>query len=168
MRLKIRGHPRDLVQLMVNGVQVNKGVYNLADLGRNFGSYGLRDAEFEFSEHLEECEGGCTLDLMVENLGRANFGAPHNFEQLKGLWEGDVLLDEVPLDDWEHIAVEMNYSWLASLTSWQPYVASEQRQVGPRLLRGNFNIAEDLPDSGVYADTFFDYDCELCQVVDFI
>ena len=30
---------------------------------------------------------------MVENLGRANFGAPHNFEQLKGLWEGEVLLD---------------------------------------------------------------------------
>ena len=28
-------------------------------------------------------------------LGRANFGAPHNFEQKKGLWEGDVLLDEV-------------------------------------------------------------------------
>ena len=30
---------------------------------------------------------------MVENLGRANFGAPHNFEQLKGLWEGEVVLD---------------------------------------------------------------------------
>ena len=77
---------------------------------------------------------------------------------------GDVLLDEVPLDDWEHIAVEMNTDWLGSLTSWQSYVASEQRQVGPRLLRGSLNIAEDLPDSGNYADTFFDYDCELCQV----
>ena len=150
---------------MVNGVQVNEGVFNLADLGRNFGSYGLRDAEFEFDEeYVAECEGGCTLDLMVENLGRANFGAPHNFEQKKGLWEGDVLLDEVPLDDWEHIAVEMNTDWLASLTSWQSYVASEQRQVGPKLLRGSLNIAEDLPDSGTYADTFFDYDCELCQV----
>ena len=151
--------------MMVNGVQVNEGVFNLADLGRNFGSYGLRDAEFEFKEeHVAECEGGCTLDLMVENLGRANFGAPHNFEQKKGLWEGDVLLDEVPVDDWEHIAVEMNTDWLGSLTSWQSYVASEQRQVGPRLLRGSLNIAEDLPDSGSYADTFFDYDCELCQV----
>ena len=28
-------------------------------------------------------------------IGRANFGAPHNYEQKKGLWEGDVLLDEV-------------------------------------------------------------------------
>ena len=120
MKLKIRGHPRDLVQMMINGVMVNEGVYNLADLGRNFGSYGLRDAEFEFTEeHVEGCEGGCTLDLMVENLGRANFGAPHNFQQLKGLWEGDVLLDEAPLDDWEHIALEMTPGWLSSLTSWQ-------------------------------------------------
>ena len=62
---------RDLVQMMVNGVQVNEGVFNLADLGRNFGSYGLRDAEFEFAEeHVADCEGGCTLDLMVENLGK--------------------------------------------------------------------------------------------------
>jgi len=164
MKIKIRGHPRDLVQMMVNGVQVNEGVFNLADLGRNFGSYGLRDAEFEFAEeHVADCEGGCTLDLMVENLGRANFGAPHNYEQKKGLWEGDVLLDEVPLDDWEHIALEMSPAWLASLTSWQPYVASEQRTMGPRLLRGSLNIAEELPDSGSFADTFFDYDCELCQ-----
>ena len=97
-------------------------------------------------------------------IGRANFGAPHNYEQKKGLWEGDVLLDEVPLDDWEHIALEMSPAWLASLTSWQPYVASEQRTMGPRLLRGSLNIGEELPDSGSYADTFFDYDCELCQV----
>ena len=150
---------------MVNGVQVNEGVYNLADLGRNFGSYGLRDAEFEFSDQqVAECGGGCTLDLMVENLGRANFGAPHNFEQKKGLWEGDVLLDEEPLDDWEHIAVEMTEDWLASLTSWQSYVASEQRLVGPRLLRGNLDMGKELPESGSFADTFFDYDCELCQV----
>ena len=91
MKLTIRGHPRDLVQLMINGIQVNPGIYNLADLGKNFGSWGLRDAEFELLTHLEDCESGCTMDLMVENLGRANFGAPHNFQQLKGLWEGDVL-----------------------------------------------------------------------------
>ena len=135
MKLKIRGHPRDLVQVMVNGVQVNDPIYNLLDLGKNFGSWGVRDAEFEFTNNLDGCDGGCTLDLMVENLGRANFGAPHNFEQKKGLWEGDVLLDNVPLDDWEHIAVEMKPDWLASLTSWEPYVAADHPHVGPRLLR---------------------------------
>ena len=53
MTLTIRGHPRDLVQVMVNGVQVNDPIYNLADLGRNFGSWGIRDAEFVFSSNLE-------------------------------------------------------------------------------------------------------------------
>jgi len=163
MTLTIRGHPRDLVQVMVNGVQVNDPIYNLADLGRNFGSWGIRDAEFVFSSNLEGCESGCTLDIMVENLGRANFGAPHNFEQKKGLWEGDVLLDDAPLDDWEHISIEMKPDWLASLASWEPYIAAEQTQVGPRLFRGYLTIEEDVPESGTYHDTFFDYDCEACQ-----
>ena len=164
MRLTIRGHPRDLVQLMINGIQVNPGIYNLADLGKNFGSWGLRDAEFELLTHLEDCESGCTMDLMVENLGRANFGAPHNFEQKKGLWEGDVLLDGVPLDDWEHIAVEMKSDWLSTLTSWEPYNAIDNIRPGPRLLRGYLNIEDAIPDSGIYHDTFFDYDCATCQV----
>lgn len=163
MRLTIRGHPRDLVQLMINGIQVNPGIYNLADLGKNFGSWGLRDAEFELLTHLEDCESGCTMDLMVENLGRANFGAPHNFEQKKGLWEGDVLLDGVPLDDWEHIAVEMKSDWLSTLTSWEPYNAIDNIRPGPRLLRGYLNIEDAIPDSGIYPDTFFDYDCATCQ-----
>ena len=29
-----------------------------------------------------------TLDLLVENVGRANYGRPHEFVQKKGLWEG--------------------------------------------------------------------------------
>ena len=168
MRLTIRGHPRDLVQLMINGIQVNPGIYNLADLGKNFGSWGLRDAEFELLTHLEDCESGCTMDLMVENLGRANFGAPHNFEQKKGLWEGDVLLDGVPLDDWEHIAVEMKSDWLSTLTSWEPYNAIDNIRPGPRLLRGYLSIKDAIPDTGIYPDTFFDYDCATCQVSKYI
>ena len=61
------------------------------------------------------------MDLMVENLGRANFGSPHNFEQKKGLWEGDVLLDERVLDDWEHISIEPTGAWLDQLQGWREY-----------------------------------------------
>ena len=165
MTLTIRGHPRDIVQVMVNGVQINSPIYDLADLGRTFGSWGLRDASLELPSELEDCEAGCTLDLMVENLGRANFGAPHNFEQKKGLWEGDVLLDGQILLDWEHIAVELLPSWLESLgTSWQPYVAGENRQVGPRLIRGVLTLQDPPPAGTEYPDTFFDYDCASCQV----
>ena len=165
MVITIRGHPRDLVQLMVNGVQVNPPIYDLADLGRTFGSWGLRDATFELKSHVEDCEAGCTLDFMVENLGRANFGAPHNFEQKKGLWEGDILLDGEPLLDWEHIALELSPDWLASPSLvWQPYRAEDNRQPGPRLIRGVLNIAEPPPPGSLdYPDTFFDYDCSSCQ-----
>jgi len=158
MKLKIRGHPRDLVQVLVNGLEVNAPILSVMDLMKNFGSWAVRDAEYEFEFG---CEEGCTLDLMVENLGRANFGSPHNFEQKKGLWEGDVLLDDQPLDDWEHIALEMKPAWIASLDNWQPYNLEDNRYVGPRLLRGSLVL--DVPEDGVIQDTFFDYGCEGCD-----
>ena len=32
-----------------------------------------------------DCSERCTLDILVENLGRANFGVPHTFNQKKGI-----------------------------------------------------------------------------------
>jgi len=151
MVLKIRGHPRDLVQVMVNGIEVNAPVLSEMDLMKNFGSWAIRDAEYVFELDCEEC----TLDLMVENLGRANFGAPHNYDQKKGLWEGDVLLDDQPVDDWEHIALEMKPDWLASLDNWEPYNLEDNRYLGPRLLKGSLVL--EVPEDGVIQDTFFDY-----------
>ena len=68
---------------------------------------------------------------MVENLGRANFGSPHNFEQKKGLWEGDVLLDGRVLDDWEHISIEPTGPWMNLLEGWREY----NRWLKPFLVR---------------------------------
>merc|ERR1712106_816588 len=99
-------------------------------------------------------------DPLFENLGRANFGSPHNFDQKKGLWEGDVLLDEQPLDDWEHIAVEMKPEWLTTLDNWQPYTIEDNLHFGPRLLKGSLTI--DVPEDGLLPDTFFDFDCGDC------
>ena len=44
-------------------MKVSPGIFNLIDLGQNFGSWAVRDAEFELINHLEDCEAGCTLDL---------------------------------------------------------------------------------------------------------
>ena len=55
----------------------------------------------------------CVLDLMVENMGRNNFGKPHQFDQKKGIWEGPVLLDDVPLLDWEIIPLEFKGEWVS-------------------------------------------------------
>jgi len=166
--LKVRGHSRDLMQVLINGVQVNEPIVSAMDLGTKFGSWGLRDSEYLFLDHLEGCETLCTLDIMVENLGRVNFGSPHNYQALKGLWEGDVLLDNVILEDWEHIAVEMKPQWLEGLHSWQPFVYEDNLQTGPRLLRGNLDLGFSNEveewEGEEMQDTFFDYDCsEGCQ-----
>ena len=57
------------------------------------------------------CSPSCTIDFMVENLGRANFGRPHEFDQKKGLWQ-DVLINDQSIRDWEIIAMEFNGAWV--------------------------------------------------------
>ena len=61
-----------------------------------------------------DCKEGseCTLDLFVQNLGRTNYGQPHQFDQKKGLWEGPVYLDEEKLEDWEIIPLEFKGDWV--------------------------------------------------------
>ena len=60
------------------------------------------------------CEVGseCTLDLVVENLGRTNYGKPYQFDQKKGLWEGPVSLDGKIITDWEIIPLEFKGDWV--------------------------------------------------------
>ena len=61
----------------------------------------------------ESSDYECVLDLMVENMGRSNFGKPHQFDQKKGIWEGPILLDDVPLNDWEIIPLEFKGEWIS-------------------------------------------------------
>jgi len=165
--LTVRGHVRDLLQVFVNGIMINEPILELPDLA-NFGSWADRDQELIISlPSGVVCEPTCTLDLMVENLARANFGAPHNFQgQKKGLWEGDILLDNVALLNWEHIAIEQE-AWMAAGTKggWQQYKRDEQEHFGVRLFRGNLEIegSDEGAGSAVLQDTFFDYDCANCS-----
>ena len=67
----------------------------------------------ECDESEEGSDYECVLDLMVENLGRSNFGKPHTFDQKKGIWEGPVLLDDQPLIGWEMIPLEFKGDWVS-------------------------------------------------------
>ncbi len=60
----------------------------------------------------EPCEPSCTVDFMVENMGRANFGRPHEFDQKKGLWEGPVVVDSEIVSDWQIIPLEFRSAWV--------------------------------------------------------
>lgn len=50
------------------------------------------------------------LSILVENLGRVNYGKPHKFHQKKGLWEGPVLVDNLQLDEWKMTPLEFKSS----------------------------------------------------------
>ena len=63
----------------------------------------------------------CTLDLVVENLGRANYGKPHQFNSKKGLWEGPVSIDGNVIADWEIIPLELKGNWIRRYLSISIY-----------------------------------------------
>ena len=78
----------------------------------------LRDASLildlgeDTTEPVCGTSGGCYLDLLVENIGRANYGKPHDFMQMKGLWEGPVLLDGKPIKSWDIFPLEFKSKWV--------------------------------------------------------
>ena len=111
----------------------------------------------------------CVLDLMVENMGRSNFGKPHEFDQKKGIWEGPILLDGIALTDWEIIPLEFKGEWIAkyalhiklnkahliehhrlldhhssslfSLQNWKKYNQSDNSGVySPKLFKGTLYV----------------------------
>lgn len=86
------------------------------------------------------------MDIVVENLGRANYGVPHDYKQKKGLWEGPVLLDDVVLQDWTIIPLEFKKAWVNSLSGWRPLSAAPE---GPVAIK--FTLPVDNPQ-----DTFLD------------
>jgi len=157
--LSMRGRPRDLLQVMVNGVMVNEPIMNILELSK-FGSWAVRDGSMTLDlSQVPGCNGDgtqdCVLDLFVENIGRTNYGKPHQFDQKKGLWEGPVSIDGDVIKDWEIIPLEFKGDWVRSLSGWVKYdqKSMESTSNGPRLLK-----AELMVEAAEPRDTFFDYD----------
>lgn len=90
------------------------------------------------------------MDIVVENMGRVNFGEPHDFIQKKGLWEGGVNLDGTPLSNWKIIPLEFKGDWIRNLKNWTPFSKRSADQPGPLLVRATWNVKEPI------ADTFID------------
>jgi len=105
--------------------------------GRPIGKLDRRLGEKELS--LQVDRAGATLDLLVENCGRINFGRAL-LQERKGI-DGSVLLDGRELRDWQMFCLPMDD--LSELS----FGATETK--GPAFYRGHF----DLPETG---DTFLD------------
>uniref|UniRef100_A0A2P2I5I9 Beta-galactosidase n=1 Tax=Hirondellea gigas TaxID=1518452 RepID=A0A2P2I5I9_9CRUS len=117
--LMIKGHVRDMAQVMVNGGMVTKPYGDGADLN-SFGFWNGRDKTVTITGTGSETD----INILVENLGRVNSGYPHKFMQKKGLWEGSVLIDREVVNNWKMIPLEFKQSFIKGLTGWAEFEGS--------------------------------------------
>ncbi|XP_023018455.2 beta-galactosidase-1-like protein 2 [Leptinotarsa decemlineata] len=137
--LKILGYVYDSVNVYVNNELITKNVVDLDSFGywrKENGSINLG------SDKVKE---NATIDIMVCNMGRNNFGSLDQFRQFKGLWQG-ILLDDQELLDWEIYPVEFKKSWISNLSGWTTFDASSTPLIGAGLYKAEL-LLKDLHDT---------------------
>jgi beta-galactosidase GanA len=139
--LKIEGHVCDTVLVLINGELQSKILSTQDDLN-GFGYWRAKDATLSLGD---KAYTKATLDLLVENWGRSNYGKLKQFNQHKGLWQGNVLINDTVLENWKIVPLEFKKSWTQSLTNWRPV----GNTVGPVLYKSTLTIDEPV-------DTFID------------
>ncbi|KAK9873770.1 hypothetical protein WA026_002127 [Henosepilachna vigintioctopunctata] len=127
--LTIEGRVCDSVIVLVNGILVSKPLTQSKDLN-GFGFWRLKDSTLNLGPSDLK---NATLDLLVENWGRVNFGLLYQFNQFKGLWQGDVLLNSQKIKSWNIYPLEFKKNWNNNLIGWRQ---SHDRQTpGPSLYK---------------------------------
>ena len=139
--LKITGHVCDTVIVLINGQLASKVLQNKNDLDQ-FGYWRLKDSTLNLGDLTYD---DATLDLVVENFGRANYGKLDQFNQFKGLWQGDVSVNDVPLCDWEVFPVDFKKTWVENVEGWSGITLP----IGPVMYKATLAIPEAR-------DTFLD------------
>lgn len=139
--LKIAGFVRDTVMVLINGKLVSRIPQNAADVC-NFGYWKLFNSTLSLTKDNNE---NLTLDLIVENMGRVNYGHIKNFAQFKGLMD-DVYLNNEKILGWNIIPFEFKKSWNKNLTGW----SKETTISSPALYKFELNLS-NTPE-----DTFLD------------
>lgn len=113
--LKIAGRVCDTVMVLINGILISKPLTNENDLnGFGYwrilnGTLNLGPVEFK----------SVTLELIVENWGRNNFGHMDQFVQFKGLWQGGVYINDRLITNWEVVPLEFKKKWTNALKGWR-------------------------------------------------
>ncbi|XP_060527163.1 beta-galactosidase-1-like protein 3 [Cylas formicarius] len=136
--LKIKGYVRDHALVLVNGVLLNRMLSSRRDID-GFGYWRLHNSSLTLTE---KDLTNATVDLVIENNSRNNFGQLDQFEQYKGLTE-EVLIDEEVIKNWQIVPLEFKRSWNEQLSGWKPI--SNRR--APALYRATFNATLPLSDT---------------------
>ncbi|RZC39773.1 beta-galactosidase-1-like protein 2 [Asbolus verrucosus] len=138
--LTIAGRVCDTAVVLIDGYLLNKPLTKAKDLN-GFGYWRVENSSINLSS---QNLTGATLDIMVENWGRNNFGHLDQFNQFKGLWQGGVYINDVELQDWQIIPLEFKKSWTNSLTGWHPPIP--RWTPGPAAYKAVFTV-DDVQDT---------------------
>lgn len=111
--LKISGYVRDTVLVFINGKLVSKAPKSKADLS-GFGFWKQHNSTLVLTTNALT---NATLDLVVENFGRVNYGLLQDFRQFKGL-TAPVYLNNHELEDWFIKPLEFKKSDNVALAKW--------------------------------------------------
>lgn len=147
--LKISGHICDTVLVLVDGVMLNKPLEKVSDLD-GFGYWRINDSTITLPNRDMK---NVSLELVVENWGRNNFGGIKQFYQFKGLWQGDVYVNDKVINNWEIIPLEFKRDFNNDLMeteeglSIKEVAALGKTDIGPALYVSGFHIADDPVDS---------------------
>ncbi|CAH1154971.1 unnamed protein product [Phaedon cochleariae] len=140
--LKIKGRVCDTVLVLLNGKLKSKILESKEDL-EGFGYWKKRDAVLSLGGATENA----VLELVVENWGRVNYGKLFQFNQHKGLWQGDVLLNNQILEFEKVFPLEFKRSWNSKIKNW----VSPKFSSGPKLYKAILKIEHEPHDT--YIDT---------------
>jgi len=128
----LKGALHDWAQVFVNGFLV-----------RNIDS--RKDAEIDIQFSTEGSERNC-LEILVENMGRVNFGYSDVSNPRKG-FQGEVSSDVEKIKNWEHIPLEFDSRLIDAIRQskdWKPITSNSS---ATRLYRGSFTISQDPLDT---------------------
>lgn len=139
--LEIDGYVCDTVMILINGKLMSSVLETEDDL-KQFGYWKKKDSSLKLGrkEYIN-----ATLDIVVQNWGRISFGRLAQFKQLKGLWQGNVTINNEILHDWEIVPLEFKKNWTNGLTEWEEATFD----MGPALYKANLKVHKRV-------DTFVD------------
>lgn len=134
--LLIKGRVCDTIMVLVDGVLISKPLTKSADL-KDFGYWKWKNSKLNLGMTDRK---DATLELIVENWGRNNFGKLNQFVQFKGLWQGGVYLNNTEIFDWEIYPLEFKKSWNDNLEGWHEVV--DPWMPGPGLYKTILTVKE--------------------------
>ncbi|GJQ86290.1 hypothetical protein Trydic_g8986 [Trypoxylus dichotomus] len=138
--LKIEGHVCDTILVLIDGELKSKIPTSNKDLD-DFGFWRMGNPTLNLGDFHGK---NAILDLIVENMGRVNYGKLGQFNQYKGLWQGSAYLNDVKLENWQIFPLEFKTKWTNSLVGWSKANLNEN---GPKLYKAILDVKSEPKDT---------------------